>query len=284
MQSFTTLIPAAALAPHLADPGWRIVDVRHDLMDPQAGPRAYAAGHIPGAVFASIDDDLSGIKTGRNGRHPLPERAGLVRRFRAWGIDNGTQLVAYDAQGGQFAVRLWWLARWLGHSKVALLDGGWPAWLAHGGASTAAVPTPPAGSFEPGNSLVRIATADDVLASRGQRDTLLVDVRAPERYEGKSEPIDPVAGHIPGAVNRFWQSNLGADSRFKSPSQLRSELTQLLNGRTPENVIAQCGSGVTGCHLLLAMEVAGLPGGALYAGSWSEWIADPSRPVAVGTS
>jgi len=280
--AYTTLIAADTLRQQLGNPQWMIFDVRHDLMDLAAGARAYAAGHVPGAQFAGIDDDLSGAKDGSNGRHPLPPRAALVERFRAWGIGNDTQIVAYDAQGGQFAGRLWWLARWLGHEAVAVLDGGWPAWLAAGGAVDTTVPAPPRSDFHEGGSLVRIVTAADVLAALDDDTRLLLDARMPERYRGEQEPIDPVAGHIPGALNRPWAHNLQADQRFKPPAQLREEFTALLGLRTADDVAHQCGSGVTACHNVLAMQVAGLPGAALYSGSWSEWIADPSRPVATG--
>jgi len=277
-----TLVDVETLKRHLADPDWRVFDVRHDLLDVTAGPRAFAAGHISGAQFAHIDDDLSGPKTGRNGRHPLPDRDALVERFRRWGISDTTQIVAYDAQGGQFAVRLWWLARWLGHRAVALLDGGWPVWLARGGATDTAITSPPRGNFTIRPSLVAAVDAGDVVASLGTPARLLLDARAPERFRGEVEPIDPVAGHIPGARNRPWQSNLNPDLTFKSRTQLRSEFESLIGQRDVTTVTHQCGSGVTASHNVFAMELAGLSGAPLYAGSWSEWIADPARPVAVG--
>lgn len=280
----TTLVTVEELEAHLFDRDWCVVDCRHDLMDLEAGWRAYQAGHIPGATFANLEEDLSGAKTGSNGRHPLPEREDLAAIFRDWGIDNDTQIVAYDAQGGQFAVRLWWLARWLGHERVAVLDGGWPAWLARTNWSSTALPERERGRFEARAPLVAAAGIAEVLAARDDASTLLVDARAPERFEGRVEPIDPVAGHIPGAVNRFWQTNLvdPASGRFKSPQQLRAEFERLLAGRAPGQMIVYCGSGVTSCHHLLALELAGLAGARLYAGSWSEWIADPQRPVAKG--
>lgn len=279
----TTLVAAATLRAHLNDRNWRVFDVRHDLFDPAAGQRAYAAGHVPGARFAHIDTDLSGPKSGRNGRHPLPAREEFAARLRAWGVNGDTQIVAYDAQGGQFAARLWWLARWLGHEAVAVLDGGWPAWLAAGGPVETATPPPAVpGSFAPQASRVALRTADDVRAALSDPSQLLLDARLPERYRGEQEPIDPVAGHIPGALNRPWTQNLGADQRFKPAAALRDEYAALLRERPPAAVTHQCGSGVTACHNVLAMTVAGLPGAALYAGSWSEWIADPARPVARG--
>jgi thiosulfate/3-mercaptopyruvate sulfurtransferase len=279
---YTTLISADTLKPHIEDSGWKILDVRNDLLDRDAGLRAYQAGHIPGARFAHIDADLSGTKTGRNGRHPLPPRDVLAQRFRDWGIDNGTQIVAYDAHGGMYAARLWWLARWLGHSAVAVLDGGWPAWLAAGGAVATAEPPLTYGEFVATEARVRVAASQDVLDALGDTGRPLVDARLPERYRGEQEPLDPVAGHIPGALNRPWTQNLTSEQRFKPPAELRAEFTTLLGTRPPNHVTHQCGSGVTACHHVLAMEVAGLPGSALYAGSWSEWIADKSRPVRTG--
>ena len=277
----TPLVTVAELKAHLNEPGWCVLDCRHDLMDVGLGRRQYALGHVPGARFAGIDDDLSGPKTGSNGRHPLPDRDALAQRFGAWGIGNDTQIVAYDASGGQFAVRLWWLARWLGHDRVAVLDGGWPLWLAETGLSGTEEATRPPRRFVPGDSLDGVVSTHELQRLLADHSALLVDARAPERYEGRVEPIDPVAGHIPGAVNRFWQANL-ADGRFKPAAQLRAEYKRLLAGRSPAQMVAQCGSGVTACHHLLSMHVAGLPGARLYPGSWSEWIADPSRSVATG--
>jgi thiosulfate/3-mercaptopyruvate sulfurtransferase len=277
-----TLVTVEQLHDHLEDPGWCVIDVRHDLMNVEAGRRAYDAGHIPGAVFAHIDDDLSGAKTGRNGRHPLPRREDLVRALRRWGVDDDTQIVAYDAQGGNFAVRLWWLARWLGHARVAVLDGGWPVWLANTGLSSTERPVRNAGHFSERPSLMPLVEVDEVVRTLGTPERLVLDARTPERYRGEQEPIDPVAGHIPGARNRPWQRNLNPDQTFKSAAALRQEFEAALGSTAPNRVAHQCGSGVTACHNLLAMEIAGMPGSALYAGSWSEWIADPARPVAVG--
>jgi thiosulfate/3-mercaptopyruvate sulfurtransferase len=276
------LVTVDQLREHLHEADWCIVDVRHDLMDTGWGRRAYAEGHIPGAVFAHIDDDLSGAKNGRNGRHPLPDRAELLRRFRQWGINDDSQIVAYDANGGQFAARLWWLARWLGHDAVALLDGGWPAWLRASAPTTSEVRARPPGRISERPSGVSLVTSTDVLRSLEQRDRLVLDARTPERYRGEQEPIDPVAGHIPGARNRPWMTNLTADQTFKPPSALRREFVDALGDVTPPHVVHQCGSGITACQSAFAMELAGLPGSALYAGSWSEWIADPARPVATG--
>ena len=277
----TAVVDAAALRERVAHggkpTGLRLVDCRFDLADAASGARAYAAGHLPGAVFADLERDLSGPKTGRNGRHPLPSPERLLGRLRDWGIDDATQVVAYDAQGGSFAARLWWLLRRSGHEAVAVLDGGIGAWTAAGGAIETGEPSYRRGTIAQQPPLEALVLADDVLAS----GRLLVDARAAERFSGAQEPIDPVGGHIPGARNRFWQANL-RDGRFKDPATLRDEWTQLLAGRAPGDVTAYCGSGVTACHNLLALHRAGLDGASLYAGSWSEWSADPGRPVARG--
>jgi thiosulfate/3-mercaptopyruvate sulfurtransferase len=280
-ERYATLLTVEQLEAHLFDHDWCVVDCRHELTDFAAGIKAYREGHIPGAVFASIEDELSGKKTGRNGRHPLPERDDLVALFRTWGINNDTQIVAYDAHAGHFAARLWWLARWLGHAQVAVLDGGWPAWLEKTRWSSVAAPERPPGQFTARAALQATVDVAGVLATRGSDALMLLDARAPERYRGEQEPIDPIAGHIPGALNRFWQSNV-VDTKFKTPDSLRAEFDALLRERAPQDVVHHCGSGVTGCHNILAMEIAGLAGSVLYPGSWSEWIADPSRPIATG--
>lgn len=277
----TDLISASELRPHLSDAGWCVVDCRHDLEYFEAGRRQYALGHIPGAVFAHMENDLSGEKTGRNGRHPLPQAEALATLFRSWGIDNDTQIVAYDANGGAFAARLWWLARWLGHAAVAVLDGGWQAWLAATNLSSKEPPRREPGRFEIRPSLAPAVNAQQVREMLGRVDKLIVDARAAERYEGRVEPLDPVAGHIPGTINRPWQANLDK-GLFKPRDVLRREFSALLGGRAPSDLTVLCGSGVTACHHLLALEHAGLDGAALYPGSWSEWVADPSRPVATG--
>jgi len=278
---YNTLVDAATLRRHVSDPGWIVFDVRHDLLQPHAGGEAYLQGHIPGSFHLSLDQVLSGPKTGRNGRHPLPDRRELSERLRELGVGARTQVVACDAHGGMFAARLWWLLRWLGHDAVAVLDGGLPAWIAAGGdiVDTASLARE-TGSFRERPSLVPTVSADSILSGLGKEKLLVVDARSPDRFRGENETLDPVGGHIPGAVNRFYRQNLEPDQRFKSPDSLRSEFEALLAGRPAKDSAMQCGSGVTACHNLLAMEIAGLSGAALYPGSWSEWCSDPSRPVA----
>lgn len=276
--TFTTLVDGATVAAHLDQPGWVVVDCRHDLANPQAGQAAYNRGHIPRAVFLHLDQDLSGPKTGRNGRHPLPEIASLAATLGRVGIGPGTQVVAYDDCGGMMASRLWWLLRWLGHDAVALLDGGLPAWIEAGGALSSEVLAPAPASFVP-QPRDWLLTVDQVLAGLGQPGRLILDARAPDRFRGENETIDPVGGHILGARNRFFRDNLGANGRFKPAEQLAREFGLALEGYAPQQVVHQCGSGVSACHNLLAMEIAGLAGSRLYAGSWSEWCADPARPV-----
>ncbi len=277
--SFTTLVDAPTLARHLGDPTWRVFDVRHQLADVAYGERAYAAGHLPGAFFLHCDRDLSGPATGRNGRHPLPDPAVLAARLGACGVGPGTQVVAYDDAQGMIAGRLWWLLRWLGHTPVAVLDGGLGAWQEAGGALSTEPPQAAAAAFAvaPGAATVDAVT---VQARIGKPGTLLVDARSPDRFRGENETIDPVGGHIPGAVNRFFRDNLQADGRFKPAAALRQEWAARLAEVPASQVVHQCGSGVSACHNLLAMEIAGFSGSRLYPGSWSEWCADPARPTA----
>lgn len=277
--SFSTLVSARELAAHGDDATWRIVDCRHDLAQPDAGEQRFRAAHIPGALFMHLDRDLSGAKTGRNGRHPLPEPAQLAQTLMRAGISNQAQVVAYDDAGGMFAARLWWLLRWLGHDKVALLDGGLQAWQRAGYPLTDRITVPAPATFH-WQLAAPTVDADYVLAHLHAPDLLVIDARSPERFRGENETIDPVGGHIPGATNRFFKDNLDADGYFKPAAQLRREFDQLLQGRAPASTVNQCGSGATACHNLLALEIAGLPGGRLYPGSWSEWCSDPARPVA----
>jgi thiosulfate/3-mercaptopyruvate sulfurtransferase len=282
---YTTLINATELAARLEDPHWVILDCRHDLMQPQAGRAAHAEGHIAHAIFADLDQDLAGPVRGPDGtfrgRHPLPERAALLETLRGWGIGNATQVIAYDAHGGMFAARLWWLLRWLGHPAVAVLDGALAQWQAGGHPLTTSATLPAArGDIADRPALTHTVSAYDLMATLGSGRHSIIDARAPDRFRGENETMDPIGGHIPGAGNRFFKDNLEPDGRFKSPAQLQAEWAALL--ATPGNPVMQCGSGVTACHNLLALEVAGLPGAALYPGSWSEWCSDPARPVASG--
>ena len=273
----TTLVSTAELAAH---PQWRVFDCRHDLAKPSLGEEQYREAHIPGALFAHLDRDLSSPKTGRNGRHPLPDPKDFVKWVEKSGVLPTDQVVCYDAGNGAMAARLWWMMRWIGHEAVAVLDGGLAKWLAEKRPVTAEVPR-----FEPSQySVTRKAqghmSASDV--ERHSNEMLLLDARAPVRYRGEQEPIDPVAGRIPGAKNRFNMDNVSPQGTFKSAGELKQEFQAVLGNRAPSEVVHYCGSGVAACHNLLAMEVAGLPGGRLFAGSWSEWSADPKRPVEKG--
>jgi thiosulfate/3-mercaptopyruvate sulfurtransferase len=296
--SFKTLIDArqleellAAAEPHLA-----ILDCRFDLANPRAGHQAYLDGHIPGAHFADLNQDLSAPIGPKTGRHPLPDPLALAASMASWGIHPEgihpegihpprSQVVVYDEANGSFAARAWWLLRWLGHDAVAVLDGGFKAWVAAGG---------PTSRGEEGRTPVGLhdapaaaAVNDELLVDAARVEALLrdpqhllVDARAAERFAGAVEPIDSVAGHIAGAVNHPFTQNLGPDGRFLPAEQLREHWLSELDGRSPVNVVAMCGSGVTACHNLLSLEIAGLAGAKLYAGSWSEWIRDPKRPIA----
>jgi thiosulfate/3-mercaptopyruvate sulfurtransferase len=256
-----------------------LLDCGFDLTDPQAGARAFAAGHLPGARYVHLDDDLSATRSGRNGRHPLPTREAFAVRVGRWGVTPETPVVCYDGQGGPYAARAWWMLRWLGHDRVAVLDGGIEAWKAAGGMlDTRPTADRPAPAYPLGAPAMPTVDADALLQQLGR--LTVVDARAGERFRGEVEPLDPVAGHIPGARHRFFKDNLAADGRFRPAAALRETFEAL--GTSPALVVHQCGSGVTACHNLLAMEHAGLEGSTLYPGSWSEWCADPSRPVARG--
>jgi thiosulfate/3-mercaptopyruvate sulfurtransferase len=276
------LVTAEELAQHAGDASWRIFDCRHDLRDTEYGEKAYAKGHIPGALFLHLDRDLSGVKTGSNGRHPLPEAAVFAARMSACGVGADTQVVAYDNEGGIFASRLWWMLRWLGHDKVAVLDGGLAGWKRARQNLETEVPHYPSAAFVP-RACGGVVGTEYVMARLNKPDMLLIDARSEERFAGENETLDPVGGHIPGAVNRFYFDNLDdAGVYFKTAAELRGEFDGILAGCVPTAVVQQCGSGVTACHNLLAMEIAGLGGSQLYAGSWSEWCADKTRPVATG--
>ena len=257
-----------------------IVDCSFDLADVAAGERAYGQGHLPGALYAHLDRELAGAKTGRNGRHPLPARADWAATLARLGVTPERAVVVYDGQGGMYAARAWWMLLWAGHRAVSVLDGGLAAWKAAGGAVDSGVVAPVAAPspYPLAESLVPSVDADALHKALGR--VTLVDARAGERYRGEVEPLDKRAGHIPGARSRFFKDNLDAQGRFKPADQLRTTFAAF--GVEPRQVVHQCGSGVTACHNLLAMEVAGLKGSSLYPGSWSEWSSDPERPVAIG--
>ena len=281
---YTTIISAAELQDLLADGtagAPLLLDCRFDLAAPDAGEAEFSKGHLPGAHYIHLDRDLAAPPSGSNGRHPLPDRSAFAARLRALGLTAEQQVVVYDSNGGAWAARAWWLLRWAGHSAVAVLDGGLPAWIAQAGALESGTPVPEApGDFTPGLPLVAgTVSADDVLANISAPDAQVLDARDPSRFRGDPNPLDPVAGHIPGAKSRFFRDNLTADGRFRPAAELRADFAALL-GENP--AILQCGSGVTACHNALAMEIAGLPGAFLYPGSWSEWISDRERPVATG--
>ncbi|MGA2188525.1 MAG: sulfurtransferase [Steroidobacteraceae bacterium] len=283
--AFTTLIDAAAL--HELRAECVLLDCRFDLSRPAAGWQAYLAAHIPGARYADLNRDLSAPVVAGSGRHPLPSPAAATEFFASLGIGAGTQVIAYDEANGSFAARAWWLLNWLGFSRVAVLDGGFQAWVADHGALEAGAPGAggSAAGAQPFTARPRpelVMTAAEVLRALADPGRLLVDARAPERFAGGVEPLDSVAGHIPGAVNHPFTRNLDSRSRFLPAAELRRLWLERLGGTAPHNMIAMCGSGVTACHNLLAMSAAGLPGAKLYAGSWSEWIRDPDRPVARG--
>jgi len=279
---FSTLISAADLATRLERPGCVIIDCRADLTDASAGEAAYLQAHVPGAVFAQLDRDLAGPISAASGRHPLPAVEQFVHKLRSWGVDTGSQLIAYDAGNGAFAARAWWMLRWLGHDAVAVLDGGFQAWLAAGCPVSREIPRPTRGNFTARERAGCRLETGEVARLIGSSDWRIVDARATERFEGVVEPIDAVAGHIPGAVNHPFARNLAGDGRFLPAEELRRALQATLAGVAPDRTVVMCGSGVTACHDILAFEIAGLGGAKLYPGSWSEWIRDPDRPVATG--
>ena len=281
---YTTLIEPAELAAHTHDPDWVVLDCRFELAKPAWGEAEYARGHVPNALYAHLDRDLSSAVTATSGRHPLPPRDGFSATLGRWGVDGKVQIVAYDQGTGVYASRLWWLARWAGHVRVAVVNGGFAAWQQAGLPISDQPTVRRARSFVASHVPAEFATTAEVAEilaagelSRGQR--VLVDARAADRFAGQNETLDPVAGHVPGARNHPFMRNLDARSRFLPAAALRSQWLETLQGQTPSNTIAMCGSGVTACHNLLALEVAGLTGARLYAGSWSEWIRDAAHPV-----
>jgi thiosulfate/3-mercaptopyruvate sulfurtransferase len=277
--SHSTLVSTQELAAHAE---WRVFDCRHDLMKPDLGEQQYREAHIPGALFAHLDRDLSARRENRGGRHPLPYPGAFLAWLGQQGLRPGDQVVCYDAGSGVIAARLWWMLRWVGHEAAALLDGGLAKWLAEGRATTAAVP-PVAHTSYPAR-LREGAVVGVGFVQERRRELVLLDARAPARFRGEQEPIDPVAGHIPGAKNRFCNDNIGAGGIFKSREALQEEFRSVIGDKAPAEVVNYCGSGVSACHNLLAMEIAGLRGAKLYAGSWSDWISDPARPVVTGVA
>lgn len=274
---YTTIINVVEVKAALNNPDFRVIDCRFDLAHKTAGREAYLAAHVPGAVYADLDADLSGPPVTDHGRHPLPTPERLHEVFARLGINSDTQVVAYDQVAGSFAGRLWWLLRYMGHDAVAVLDGGWQEWLKAGYPARSGMEQCPGGTFKGQPRTEWLVTADRVPQAK-----LLIDSRDPVRYRGDLEPLDPRAGHIPGAVNRFWKRNLDDDGLFKQPAKLRQEFEGLLGGVDPGDAVFYCGSGVTACHNILAVVNGGLAMPKLYAGSWSDWCSSPERPVAVG--
>ncbi|NYT63094.1 sulfurtransferase [Alcaligenaceae bacterium] len=281
------LIDAQSLAARLPSADSLVFDVRHDLADHAVGRRAYTEGHIPGAIYLDHELELSGLKTGKNGRHPLPDRQQFAQFMGSLGLRPDRQVVVYDAGSSLYSAHVWWMLRWIGHDKVVVLDGGWAAWLAAGGAIErgATVQASQAVGGDVGCSAhqtMPVVDAQAVLANLDKPVFTVLDARVENRFRGEVEPMDPVAGHIPGALNYPNSLVVQEDGRFKPAEVLRQDFDRLLQGRAPQNIVHQCGSGIAACHNLFAMELAGLSGSALYAGSWSEWCSDPARPVGRG--
>jgi thiosulfate/3-mercaptopyruvate sulfurtransferase len=280
---FTLLIEVSELGLHLEDPNWAIIDCRFSLDDTERGRQDYLKSHIPGAVYAHLDQDLSGKKIpGKTGRHPLPDIPAFAQRISEWGIDAGTQVVVYDDSSGSMAARLWWMLNWVGHNNVALLNGGWLAWTQAGLPARSDQEHRPGRTFHPREISEAYVTAGQVAKFRNDPRYALLDARSGPRFRGEVEPIDPVAGHIPGSISAPWDENVTAEGKFLSPEKLRRRFEKLTKSISPENVICYCGSGVTAAHNIIAMVSAGLGTARLYAGSWSEWITNAERPVAKG--
>ncbi len=277
---FSTLVTTDILNQHLDDPNWVVIDCRFVLADPAAGRAMYDLAHIPSARFADLDQDLSSPVTQQSGRHPLPSAERFLSTVRSWGINQQTQVVAYDQLGGALASRLWWLMRWMGHRQVAVLEGGYPAWTAKELSTTAELPQVSPGDFQGTPDDQMWLTSEAVAAALAEGNSLLLDARAPERYRGEVEPVDPVAGHVPGATNVPFKENMNEHGGYLSAAELKARFEAVAGDLPPEAVVHMCGSGITACHNILAMEIAGLSGSRLYAGSWSEWIRNDQRPVA----
>lgn len=279
---YDTLVSADALHARLDDPDWVVFDCRFQLDQPDWGEEAYRASHVPGALYAHLDRDLAAPKTPRTGRHPLPDPGTFAQWLGRCGVSPGRQVVVYDQGGGAFAARLWWMLRWLGHRAAAVLDGGWAAWTAAGYPVSDEVPSPEPVMFEGSPDDNLWLTSEQLESALAAQRVRLIDARGAERFRGESEPIDPVAGHVPGAANLPFAGNLDEQGRFKDPATLRERFAPVVGERPGEQVVHMCGSGVTACHNLLAMELAGLGESRLYAGSWSEWITDRERKVERG--
>ncbi len=279
----TTLIDVHTLHRHHQDPDWRVIDARFSLADAGQGAREYAEGHVPGAVYAHLDDDLSGpIIRGETGRHPLPSVDRAVEVFSRFGIDSRVQVAVYDGAGGSVAARVWWMLRWLGHDAVAVVDGGWPAWTGADLPVTREVPEVTPRKFVANVQAHMVTDVEGVDGYRNNESWAVLDARTPERFRGEQEPIDPIAGHIPGARCANFDENLGEDGRFLSPEELKRRFEGLFGDVPADRAVNYCGSGVSACHNLLAIAHAGLGDAVLYPGSWSEWITDEDRPIGVG--
>jgi len=261
-----------------------VLDASHDLFDPAFGRSAYESGHLPGAQFVALDQDMGGHKTGHNGRHPLPTREQVVEVMRRLGVNDDQQVVVYDQCEGSFASRVWWTLRWMGHHQVAVLDGGLKAWQANGGPLSQVCTALPAGNFSDRGQGMPTVTYEEVLKNVSAQERLVMDARAEDRFRGENETLDPIGGHIPGAVNRFYKHNLNADGTFKTPEQLKAEFEAMIGQRPADNLIMQCGSGVSACHNLLVLDMLGLGLAPLYIGSWSEWCSREDSPIATGAA
>ncbi|MGW8248683.1 MAG: sulfurtransferase [Acidiferrobacterales bacterium] len=280
--SIKTLVSTEELNKHLGDPDWIIFDCRFTLTDPEAGRTAYDQNHIPGARYAHLDDDLAAPVGANTGRHPLPDPQLLIDKLGKWGVDRSKQVVVYDDTFGAMAVRMWWLLKWLGHENVALLDGVLPKWIREKRPLTADLPDIVPTTFTAQINEAMWVSAEDLQLALERGEVVLLDARAEERYSGEVEPLDKVAGHVPGAINLPWEDNLDLGGNLLPAEELRELYQEKIGEKSASQVVNMCGSGVTACHNILAMEHAGLIGTRLYAGSWSEWITDSSRPVATG--
>ena len=279
---YNTLITTNVLVERIKDPKWVLIDCRFDLADKEWGAEEYEVLHIPGAVYAHLEKDICGPITPISGRHPLPDPKNFIAAMQRLGVNHDSQVVVYDATGGGMAGRLWWQLKFYGHEKVALLNGGLPKWLSEGRETVKGVESNPVGDFSGTPNPMMMVTTDEVKAMLGSKISAIIDARSPERFRGEVEPIDTVAGRIPGALNRFYQNNLDKDGQFLPAEALKTAYETLLNGFKPHEAVAYCGSGTTACHNLVAMAYAGLPMPKLYVGSWSEWIRDEKNPVGKG--